>query len=261
MMNKNILLTPFFIPIVFILTFSVLLLGGYFLFPDKIYEMSIDGGIIEIITHSMYLVTLYLFYKYREEYPDKKIFSLFIFLTIAALCREMGIQHVLASADTAAFKLRFYTNPNNPIGEKILSAVLAFIVLYAVCYLMYHYMPYLVKGFLQIQPLPWTLFCFFSIGALSKIVDRAPSNLRKMGIFMSETMQNMMLLFEEAGEMFLPILVSAAIIQKHVILTAKQAPKHFQCGVEGSLAPARQHQSAFHFARTQDARKENIQRL
>lgn len=144
---------------------------------------------------------------------QKKHLSLFFVLFFCALLREMGIQHWLTTTDTTAFKLRFFTNPANPIHEKIISATLLITVALIVLYLLIYYVPKIIKGFFEMKPLYWTVATFGGTGIICKIADRLPANLRHAGMELSPQTTAWIKLFEETTELCLPLLCALAFVQ------------------------------------------------
>ena len=77
----------------------------------------------------------------------KKRMDNFLFFAGAAFLREAGIQHWLTFTDSTAFKLRFFTNPNNPFSEKIIAFLCLLSISGLFIYTMFLYLIPSVKGF------------------------------------------------------------------------------------------------------------------
>ena len=148
-----------------------------------------------------------------------------LFLWLSALLREAGIQHWLTDHDTTAIKLRFFTNPNNPLSEKIVAAVLVVVVLGTAVWLLCRYMPGLFRGFFALNPLAWTVATFGGVGIVSQFADRFPSNYFKAtGVRLDDTVIYWFKAMEESGEATLPLLFALGFIQYH-LLREQNRPK------------------------------------
>ncbi len=197
-----------------------------------IYCFGHNAGFIKGFTDHVTEVTTYLGYAisacivlgfYRDFNGPKLRYSYlaFLFLLVCAVLREMGIQHWIPSKDTTAFKLRFFTNPDNPVGEKIFAAIILCIVIGVVIWLLIKYTRPLIKGFFQFNPICWTVATMGGIGIVTKFADRFPGNYRKaVGESLDPTMQAWIVLFEETGEATLPLLFAIAVIQWHLMKTS-----------------------------------------
>lgn len=191
------------------------------LFHNDLRAFTADEGPLDITTYFCYAALLAALFRFRGDFTaaaEKHFFYIFCFFAVSALLREAGIQHWLASKDTTAFKLRFFTNDANPFYEKALSIVCLLTVFILFVYTMTVYLAPAVRGFFKKMPGSWTVISLLSAGALSKIADRLPANLRKEGIFLDKqgTIFGLIETFEETMELLLPILAVVALIQFHI---------------------------------------------
>lgn len=205
---------------IILLIFLATCLGMSFLFnPIHPITFFTTEGAIETITYAMYgvaLITMVIFGRDFINTPQQTSYILFLVLWLAALLREMGIQHALTSTDTTAIKLRFFTNPNNPLSEKIVTAILVLSVVGVILKLLIQYTPKIIRGFFNFNPVYWTICTFGGIGVVSKIADRFPSNYYKStGTKLTESTEIWFKLIEEAGEACLPLLFALALWQYH----------------------------------------------
>lgn len=190
-------------------------------FPDNLKAFTADEGPLDMTTYFCYAVLFAVLFKFRSDFSgetEKRFFYIFCFFAVSALLREAGIQHWLASKDTTAFKLRFFTNNANPFFEKAVAAVCLLTVAVLFLYTMAVYLLPAFKGFFKKMPGSWTVICLLSAGALSKIADRLPANLRKEGVFLDKqgTVFGLIETFEETMELLLPVLAAVALIQFHI---------------------------------------------
>lgn len=172
---------------------------------------------LEYITYGLYIGAGAIAIKYRGLFlktnQRKDYFSL-LFLWLAAFLREMGIQHWLTNHDTTAIKLRFFTNPNNPLHEKIISGILVIAVLGVALSLFIKYIPKIWWGFWKLNPLYWTITTFGGVLLISQFCDRFPSKYFKATHEnLSPLILEWLKLFEEGGEASLPILFALGFIQ------------------------------------------------
>lgn len=180
-----------------------------------------EGGVVETITYAFYGVALAVALAFGRDFmrtPKQASYFLFLFLWLAALLREMGAQHWLASRDTTAIKIRFFTNPQNPLSEKIAAALIVLVIAAAVVFLLVRWLPFVLRGFWKGNPLAWTIAAFMGVGIVAKIVDRFPANYHKMtGLLIDERTDIYLKLIEEGGEALLPLLFALAVVQHHFL--------------------------------------------
>ncbi len=215
---RKMFLNPLFAPVV-TAVFIAAFFGIYVpLGVEAIFNLSTGG--LEYITAAAYSVpfAVLLFclkdFKTREQ---KETVFLSVFLLIAAAFREAGIQHWMTSTDTTAFKLRFFTNPNNPLGEKIMAGTLLFVVGTVIVLLLVRYTPKIIKGFFKFNPMYWTICTLGGTGILGKISDRFPGNWRKENGDLPPDMMALFTLGEETAEAVLPLLFALALWQFHLL--------------------------------------------
>ena len=218
-MKKNFSLHTLFAPAV-VLTFLTLCFGlSFILNPDRPITFFFFLCALEIITYTMYglaFITALILHRDFINTPQQTSYVLFLVLWLAALLREMGIQHALTSTDTTAIKIRFFTNPNNPLSEKIITAILVLSVVAIILKLLIQYTPKIIRGFFAGNPIYWTICTFGGIGILSKIADRFPGNYYKAtGTHLTEATEIWFKLVEEGGEACLPLLFAIALWQYH----------------------------------------------
>ncbi len=150
--------------------------------------------------------------------PKQGTFFALCFLCLIALLREMGAQHWLTAHDTTAIKMRFFTNPANPLHEKIITAAILLLVVGVAVWLIVKYFKKMVSGFFKLQALYWTIATFALTGVVGKMIDRFPANYAKStGEHLSEPVTYFCKLLEEGSESFLPLLFALALIQYHFI--------------------------------------------
>ncbi len=204
-------------PALTIIVLAVLYAAGFGICTHAT-DLTAENGFVENATYLCYAVLFVLFFKVRKSFQtpfEKRSLAMFLFFGIAAVLREAGIQHWLTSHDTTAFKLRFFTNPNNPLSEKIVAFVLAALVAGLFVYAMVLWLIPAFKGLFKLYAGSWTVITFLSCGALCKIADRTHSNLAKHGIVLNPLgfWYGFLEIAEEGLEMMLPILAVVALLQ------------------------------------------------
>lgn len=221
---KKMILSPFFAPIFIIIYvgFCILLCIG----SSADCLKAFTEGPMEIITYTGYALTAVvalMFYKDFKAPSLRVSYAMFLFLLACAVLREMGVQHWIPSKDTTAFKLRFFSNPDNPISEKILAGAILLTVVSIVIYLLVKYTPTLIKGFFKMHPICWTVASMGGITIVSKFADRFPSNYRKsVGESLDALTQGWIVLFEESSEATIPLMFAIGVIQWHLISHKKK---------------------------------------
>ena len=179
-------------------------------------------GITETLTYLFYGLGGGIAFMLYDDYlntPRQKTYYYLCFLWFCALLREMGVQHWLTTHDTTAIKLRFFTNPNNPLYEKVITLLLLLIVARVVIYLLYHYAKPVISGFFKMQPTSWSVAIFGIWVGITQFADRLPAEYEKaMDAELSEPVRFALKILEEGGESLLPLLFAAAMLQFHFLL-------------------------------------------
>jgi len=216
---KKIFLSTFFAPVAFMVCWLLFMSVIYFCYNDDMLRFTEEGELIENITHCGYVVLIAVLLLVAEDYRDKmRSWGCFLFLAMCCFLREQGIQHHLSRTDTTPFKSRFFLNPNNPLGEKIIFGLVLLVVAGAVVYLAVKYSKHLVRSFFEFNPVTWSTAVLCTVGVAAKIVDRFPSNYRKAhGEALPENVYVVFQLLEESSEMFLPYLAIAVLWQYHLL--------------------------------------------
>ena len=217
-MLKKIFLSPFFVPASFLLVWGAFVVFVCNFYADDILTFTKEGRIIEDTSHFGYVVLMGVLIYFCNDYKDKiRSWGIYLFLTMCCFLREEGIHHYLSKTDTTPFKSRFFLNPNNPIGEKIIFGTFLIIIASVVVYLGVKYAKHLVLSFFKFNPITWSIATMCTVGVLSKIIDRFPANYRKAhGEPLSDDVFAILQLVEESSEMFLPYIAVLILMQYHL---------------------------------------------
>ena len=215
---NNIITKPLFTPISVYFVWSLWVIITLVLFGKDAAIISGDGGFTDIATYFFYGITLLAFAVFaRDFYNIGKIkdFCAFVALTLVCLLREMGAQHWLTTTDTTAIKIRFFTNPNNPLSEKIVAGLVIIAVVVIIAYILIKYAVPALKGFFRLNPICWGVATLGTFGLAGKIVDRMHSKVwNKMG----EQVESYASVLEETLEAMIPFSAFLILIQFHFIL-------------------------------------------
>lgn len=220
-MLRKIFLSPFFTLVGFTVLWLSFVSSVYHWFPEDVFRVTEEGEIIEIVTHLGYVLLIGMLLVVCDDYKDRiKSWGIFLFLAICAFLREGGIQHHLSKTDTTPFKSRFFLNPNNPLGEKLVFGLVLIVIFGAVLYLAYKYAKPLVLTFFKKDTVTWSIAVLCVVGVFSKWIDRFPANYRKAhdGVRLDESTQWMCSMLEESSEMFLPYIAIIILWQYHLLL-------------------------------------------
>ena len=198
---------------------AILCLLAVTMSPQILMEQTRDGGLIDIATYTAYgIAILTLLATCRDFKDNPTLFLALLFLLIAAVFREAGIQHMLTHTDTTAFKIRFFTNPNNPWCEKVRAACILFVAAVVALYVIGETAIPLLKGFFKGKAISWSIAGLCATTIVSKCVDRAHGNYFKWtGTRISEDLLAYLTLFEEGLELFIPLWAVLACLQHHFI--------------------------------------------
>lgn len=220
-MNKTFLPEWFYHPLfapILLIVLAIFPLATWLLLPLETAEFVAD----RVIDHDgfvavTYCLVMWVLYKCRpKDNTLKENISFWIFeiLTLCAMLREFGIQHMLTKTDSTAFKIRFFLNPNNPIGEKVLAGLILLVVFGMGIFLMIRYTRFLIQQFFRFQTLAWTTATFCFCVLLAKFFDRFPDNYKRF------TGQSLIYFwdvgracFEEFYEGYIPLFIIILAIQ------------------------------------------------
>lgn len=219
---KNVFLSPLFAGIFFAICMAFYFASSYtFRFTFGPFDIE-KTAVTEVLTYLFYAFaggTLFCLYKDYLHTPKQRTYFALCFLWLVALLREMGVQHWLAVNDTTAIKINYFKNAAVPMYSKIFVALLLFIVVSVIAYLLIKYLKQMVVGFFKFQPLYWTIATFGGVGILTQIADRFPSKYAKItGEHLGEPIRFALKIFEEGGESLLPLIFVIALLQFHIIL-------------------------------------------
>jgi len=217
-MFRKMLLSPFFAPVVFVALFGLSVCSVYFGCHDYILQITEDGQWIDVTAKIGYILLIAVLFYFCNDFRDKMTsWGIYLFFSLACFLRESGIQHHLSATDSTPFKSRFFLNPNNPLGEKIIFGAVLILIFGALAYIVVKYTKSLVLSFFKFNPLTWTIAVLCTDGVVGKLIDRYPANYRKAhgGMSLPDDVYSVFQLVEETSEMFLPYLAMLAIFQYH----------------------------------------------
>jgi len=149
----------------------------------------------------------------------------FSLLTFFAICRELDWHKLLVTASGlpgatrgTPFKLRFLTNPNNPLADRLIVAACFALVIALCAGTLLYFLRRLLVGLFKFHPVCWSMGFFGGTVILIQIVDRLPAVLRNdFGVRISDSLHALTTTLEEGQELLLPIFVILAVIQAHFI--------------------------------------------
>ena len=222
---KKMFLSPFFTPLFFIITWGIILFVVFMFFPEKRFDITVDGAIIDIATYCGYALLLCgLLYFFQDFKTNQRLdWLVYFLLSVCALLREAGIQHHLSSTDSTPFKSRFFLNPNNPLSEKILYGLVLIIFFSMVLYLAIKYTKHLIVSFFKLNTITWSTAVLCCCLVFAKFADRFPANYRHMhGEALSRSAIDTWSFLEESSEIFLPLIAFIIFWQYHLLSYKKQ---------------------------------------
>ena len=217
---KKIFLSPFFTPIAFTALWVTLITVVLCFFPEQKFLITQEGQILEIFTNIGYVLMLAAMMYFARDYSDKiTSWGIYLFLGMCAFLREAGIQHHLSKTDTTPFKTRYFLNPNNPWGEKIVFGLVLIVIFAAIIYLAVKYTKFLISSFFKLNTVTWSTAVLCTVLVCAKFADRFPSNWKKAhdNVPLPVNQFETWALLEEGSEMFLPYLVIVIMWQYHLL--------------------------------------------
>lgn len=201
-------------------------------FPQIATWVTLDWQLLDVMTMICYaaaIVSLLCFFRDFKSCGKLPDFGAYFFLLLAAAARERGIQHWLSSTDSTAIKINFFTNPENPLSEKILTLFLLTLVVGAAGYVLCKYARNVVSGFFKGDTLSWSVVSLGICGLIAKAIDRLPHgpiskilNFKELhGEYLELHLTNISVL-EECCEMLIPINAILILWQFHLIYRTKK---------------------------------------
>lgn len=196
-------------------------------FPQTVSWIAEDWQYLDCLTTFFYFfLFISLIFLFNDFKKDRKLsdYFIYLFLTLAAFAREQGIQHWLASKDSTAIKIRFFTNPDNPLSEKIITVLLLALIVGSAAYVLVKYAKYYIPGFFKMDTLSWSIVTLGASGLFAKLIDRMPngpiSKWMNFGELYGEYLELYTYhigVFEETAEMLIPINAIIILWQYHLL--------------------------------------------
>lgn len=189
---------------------------------------------VELATVALFFFQLGFFWLVPPMKPGLRrtlLLTDFSLLTFFAICRELDWHKLLVKASQlpgatsgTPFKMKFLTNPNNPLADRLVVAA-CFALVIALCGgTLLYYIRRLLKGLFKLHPVCWSMAFFGGTIILVQVVDRLPAILRHdAGIRISDRWHALTTALEEGQELMLPLLVILAILQAHFIYNNEAA--------------------------------------
>jgi hypothetical protein len=149
----------------------------------------------------------------------------FSLLTFFAICRELDWHRLLITVSTlpgashgTPYKLKFLTNPNNPLADRLIVAACFTVVIILCTGTLLYFLRRLLKGLFNLHPVCWSMGFFGGTIILVQVFDRMPAVLHKdYGIKISDSFHALTTALEEGQELLLPLFIILAIVQAHFI--------------------------------------------
>ena len=217
-------------PLIWLIGVSILFLAWAVASPEWIRTNFDNHGVspVESATIGLFFFQMAFFWLVPPMRPGRwRAFWLadFSLLTLIAICRELDWHKLMISVSDlpgattgTPFKLRFLTNPGNPLGDRLIVAA-CFIVVTLVCAgTLLYFLRRLLTGLFKLHPVCWSVGFLGGTAILIQVTDRIPSVLRKrFDIHMTDGMAALMTALEEGQELLLPLFVLIAVLQAHFI--------------------------------------------
>lgn len=171
------------------------------------------------------MVFLWLVPPMRSGWQRPLWLANFSLLTFFAICRELdwhrllvSVSHLPGATTGTPFKMRFITNPHNPLSDRLIVAA-CFVVVIALCAgTLLFFLRRLLTGLFHLHPVCWSIGFLGGTIILIQIVDRLPAILRKdFGVRISDSLSALATTLEEGQELLLPLFIILAILQAHFI--------------------------------------------
>ena len=218
-------------PLLWVCGISILIFIYFVASPEWIFQHFSQKGrsYVEIATVTLFFFQMFFLW-IMPPVPLKpvkaKLLALdYSIITFFAICRELDwhktmidVSGIEGATRGTPFKMRFLTNPNNPLADRLL-VLFCFIIVIALCGLtLLWYIRPLIKGLLRFHPVCWSIGFLGGSVIVINTFDRMGSILRKdFKIELSESTKGLICLMEEGQEIFLPLFVIIAVIQSHFI--------------------------------------------
>ncbi len=189
---------------------------------------------VEVATVAFFFLQIGLFWLLPPLRPGRMrplLLADFSLITFFAICRELDWHKLLVRASNipgttrgTPFKMKFLTNPNNPLADRLIVAACFAVVIAACAGTLFYFLPRLLKGLFRLHPVCWSIGFLGGTCILVQLVDRLPAVLRnEHGIRISESSHALTTALEEGQELLLPLFVILAVLQAHFIYNSDPA--------------------------------------
>ncbi|MBP8802562.1 MAG: hypothetical protein KBI41_13625 [Kiritimatiellae bacterium] len=217
-------------PLIWLVGMAVLFLIWAIATPEWIQMHFDDDGkaTVEIVTVGLFFFQIGFFWLVPPMHASRsRPFWLtnFSLISFFAICRQLDWHRLLITPSNlpgatrgTPFKLRFLTNPVNPLADRLIVAA-CFVVVILVCGgTLLYFLRRLWIGLFKFHPVSWSIGFLGGTLVLNQIVDRLPAILRKdFGIYLSAPARALITAIEEGMELLLPLFVIVAVLQAHFI--------------------------------------------
>lgn len=217
-------------PVLWLAGISVLLATWVLASPECIqFHFDQDGhSPVELATVAFFFFQIGFLWLVPPMAPGRwrtLLLADFSLLSFFAICRELDWHRLLVTVSNlpgathgTPFKMRFLTNPNNPLADRLIVAA-CFVAVIALCAgTLLYYLRRLLKGLFTLHPVCWSIGFFGGTILLIQVFDRLPAVLRHtFGIQISDSLHALTTVLEEGQELLLPLFIILAILQAHFI--------------------------------------------
>lgn len=207
----NLLSHRYFSLSITLLTSLLALLSSFLLDYDVLFRFVDEGGFIETLTLLFYLVAALFALCYPLKIIRLPSRIAIAILMLAMLAREADLHKIFGMS---MLKIKFWLTDQSTVSHKILAALILLFLIFALYTLIRHSAKRWLSDLKQGQNYAVTLFIFFIVLIVSKLIDRSVNMVYEITGWMAPTwLIAIQLPQEEYLECLLPLLIIVAIIQ------------------------------------------------
>lgn len=207
----NILTYRYFVLIIVLITCLLALFSSLVLDYEFLFQFVDEGEFIESLTLIFYFIAAIFVLFYPKSTIQLTSRIAIAILMIAMLAREADLHKVFGMS---MLKIKFWITSESTVIHKFLAVLILLFLIYAIYILIRNGVKSWLADFKNNQNYAITIFIFFVVLIVSKIIDRSVNMIYEMTSWIAPTwVIAIQLPLEEYLECLLPILIIIAIVQ------------------------------------------------
>ncbi len=195
--------------IVAVFSILVILVCLHFLPVDDQNYLLVEGGVFETLTIIGYATCIFLI---LHRFTWKKIWARWYFVALLVLFTMRELDFDKSRFTVGLLKSRQYMGDLVALPEKVISLLIIILILTVIFYIFAKETNRFLAGISSLRPSELAIMFGLILICTSKTVDGLGRKLADFGINISQQMEQFAYVFEEVGEMGIPIFFTVAVL-------------------------------------------------